>query len=316
VVKNTNFQSDGTNEKIKTIKATAPKSGFNRTKLSDWIIALVCLALITTCILPLLSVLAQSLSSPRAILHREVVFWPVEWHIDAYRDLIFADRRFMRSLGWTAILTVIVTFTNVTMTVLCSYPLTYDKLKGRKIITIFILFTMLFSAGTIPNFVLFRNLGLINNPLVLILPGMISVFWVIVMRKFFLGIPGSLKESAEIDGANPMRILISIILPLSTPVLATAALMYAVGRWNGFTDALMFMQQAQEYHPIQLLLFNIINNNIGIDTTLDPGIAGTPGRSETIRGAAIVVATVPILCVYPWLQRFFVKGVTLGAVKG
>jgi len=316
VVDSNNTNDIKSSEKIQAIKATARKSHLNRIHISDWVIVFVCLLLIVTCILPLMSVFAQSFSSPRAILHREVTFWPVEWHLDAYRDLIFADHRFMRSLGWTAILTVIVTFINVTMTVLCSYPLTYDKLKGRKIITIFILFTMLFSAGTIPNFVLFRNLGLINNPLVLILPGMISVFWVIVMRKFFLGIPASLKESAEIDGANPLRVLTSIYLPLSTPVLATAALMYAVGRWNGFTDALMFMQQAQEYHPIQLLLFNIINNNVGIDTTLDPGIAGTPGRSETIRGAAIVVATVPILCVYPWLQRFFVKGVTLGAVKG
>ena len=315
MVDNTNVQSK-THEEIQAIKDTANKSRLNRVNVGDMFIVLICLILIATCILPLLSVIAQSLSSPRAILHREVTFWPVDVHVDAYRDLIFADRRFMTSLGWTAVLTVIVTFINLTMTVLCAYPLTYDKLKGRRFITVFILFTMLFSAGTIPNFILFSNMGLINSPLVLILPGMISVFWVIVMRKFFQGIPASLKESAEIDGANPLRVLTSIYLPLSTPVLATAALMYAVGRWNGFTDALMFMQGRIEFHPIQLLLFNIINNNIGIDTTLDPGIAGSPGRSETIRGAAIVVATVPILCVYPWLQRFFVKGVTLGAVKG
>ena len=316
MVKNTNIHDGKTLDEIQAIKATGNKSRLNRVRASDWFIVLVCLFLIATCILPLLSVFAQSLSSPRAILHQEVTFWPVEWHFDAYRDLIFADRRFMASLGWTAILTVVATSINIAMTVLCAFPLTYDKLKGRKVITVFILFTMLFSAGTIPNFVLFRNLGLINNPLVLILPGMISVFWVIVMRKFFLGIPSSLKESAELDGAGPLRVLVSIYLPLSAPVLATAALMYAVGRWNGFTDALMFMQGRPEYHPIQLLLFNIINNNIGIDTTLDPGIAGSPGRSETIRGAAIIVATVPILCVYPWLQRYFVKGVTLGAVKG
>jgi len=316
MVKKDETRIDESYEKIQAIKATANKSRLNRVRVTDWVIVLVCLILILTCILPLMSVIAQSLSSPRALLHREVTFWPVDLHVDAYRDLILADRRFMASLGWTAILTVIVTIVNVTMTVLCAYPLTYDKLKGRKIITVFILFTMLFSAGTIPMYILFINLNLINNPLVMILPGMISVFWVIVMRKFFLGIPVSLRESAEIDGASPFRVLTSIILPLSTPVLATAALMYAVGRWNGFTDALMFMQGKPEYHPIQLLLYNIINNNIGIDTTLDPGIAGTPGRSETIRGAAIVVATVPILCVYPWLQKYFVTGMTLGAVKG
>jgi putative aldouronate transport system permease protein len=222
----------------------------------------------------------------------------------------------MRSLAWTAILTVVFTLAALVMTVLCAFPLIYDKLKGRKAFTVFMLFTMFFHAGTIPNFLLFRDLGLLNNPLVLILPGLISVFWVLVMRKFFLGIAARLRESAEIDGAGPGRILMSIYLPLSTPVLATAALMYAVGRWNGFTDALMFMQQAPDFHPIQLLLYNILQNIVAVDTALDPGAAGAPGRSETVRSAAIVVATVPILCVYPWLQKYFVKGVTLGAVKG
>jgi len=292
------------------------KSRLKRPKVGDWIIVAMMLFLIAACLLPLLSVIAQSLSSPSAIMRREVVFWPVDFHLDAYRDVILADTRFMRSLGWTAILTAVFTVAALFMTVLCSYPLTYDKLKGRKVLTVFILFTMLFQAGTIPMFVLFRDLGLLNSPLVLILPGVISVFWVIVMRKFFMGIPSTLREAAEIDGAGPLRALLRIYLPLSTPVLATAALMYAVGRWNGFTDALMFMNRAPEFHPIQLLLYNILQNFVGVDTTLDPGLAQAPGRIETVTSAAIVVATVPILLVYPWLQRYFVTGVTLGAVKG
>jgi putative aldouronate transport system permease protein len=138
------------------------------------------------------------------------------------------------------------------------------------------------------------------------------------MRKFFQGIPESLKESAEIDGAGPLTILVKIYLPLATPALATIGLMYAVGRWNGFTDALMFMQGpgADRWHPIQLLLFNILQGTQGVDTTLDPGAAAAPGRGQTVQAAAIVVAMVPILMVYPWLQKYFVSGVTLGAVKG
>ena len=176
---------------------------------------------------------------------------------------------------------------------------------------------MYFGAGTVPTFILFRNLNLLDSPLVLILPGLISVFLMIIMRKFFLGIPDSLKESAEMDGAGPMTVLVKIYLPLSTPALATLGLMYAVGRWNGFTDALMFMMgsDAARWHPIQLLLFNIINNFTSIDP-LDPGTMAPPGHSEAVQAAAIVVTMVPILMVYPWLQKYFVSGVTLGAVKG
>ena len=135
------------------------------------------------------------------------------------------------------------------------------------------------------------------------------------MRSFMTGIPESLKESAEIDGAGPMRTLLQIILPLSKPVLATVGLFYAVGRWNGFMDALFFLPNAREFHPIQLLLFNIINNIIAVDT-LDPGAAAAPGWGVAVQAAAIVVATVPILCVYPFAQKYFVQGATLGAVKG
>jgi putative aldouronate transport system permease protein len=201
------------------------------------------------------------------------------------------------------------------MTVLCAYPLTYNSLKGRKIITFFIIFTMLFGAGLIPTFVLFRNLGLLNNPLVLILPGSLGVFNIILMRNFFLGIPESLKESAEIDGAGPMTILWKIYIPLSLPSFATIGLFVAVGRWNGFQDALFFLPAAREWHPAQLLLYFIQQNLTAVDVQ-DPGAASAPGWGNTVRAAATVVTMVPILCVYPFIQKYFVKGATLGAVKG
>jgi len=285
-----------------------------RATIGDWVIVVILSLLIISCILPIMTVVATSLSDPTAIMRRDVTFLPVGFQTQAYSDVL-NDSRFMRSLIWTAIVTLIAVVANLTMTVLCAYPLTYDSLKGRKIITTLVIFTMYFGAGLIPTFILFRRLQLLNHPAVLVLPGMISVFFMIIMRNFFLGIPDSLKESAEMDGAGPLRCLIKIILPLSKPVLATVGLFYAVGRWNGFMDALFFLPSAREWHPIQLLLYNIIQGLTAVDA-LDPGDVTAPGMGAATESAAIVIATFPILCVYPFAQKYFVQGATLGAVKG
>jgi len=290
------------------------KSRLRRTTFGDWVIVAFMVLLIITCILPVLTVVATSFSNPGAIMRRDVVFLPVGFHTGAYADVL-GDSRFMWSLAWTAILTAIVVVINLIMTILIAYPLTYDSLKGRKIITVLVVFTMYFNAGLIPTFILYRNLNLLNSPLVLILPGMISVFLFIIMRNFFTGIPDSLKESAEIDGAGTMYVLVRIYLPLSTPVLATVGLFYAVGRWNGFMDALFFLTGATRYHPIQLLLYNVLNNLVNMDV-MDPGAAAAPGWGQAVQAAAIFIAMVPILCVYPWIQKYFVQGATLGAIKG
>jgi putative aldouronate transport system permease protein len=202
------------------------------------------------------------------------------------------------------------------MTILCAYPLTYGWLKGRGLINTLIIFTMYFSAGTIPNYILIKTLGLLNNPLVLIIPNCLSVFNMIILRSFFYSVPDSLRESAEIDGANPFSVLIRIYLPLSTPVLATLALFYAVGRWNGFSDALLYINAAPQYVPIQLKLYQLMNNMASIEMATQEMVAGTvPRASDSIKAAAIMFATIPILVVYPWLQRYFIKGVTMGAIK-
>ncbi|MCL1988487.1 MAG: carbohydrate ABC transporter permease [Firmicutes bacterium] len=285
-----------------------------KTDAGDVGIIIFMLFLIALCILPVMNVVATAFSSPGAVMRQAVTFLPVEFQTGSFMDVL-SDSRFMRSMAWTGILTAIVVVINLFMTILCAYPLTYDSLKGRKIISLFIIFTMLFSAGLIPAFILFRDLGLINNPLVLILPGMISVFNMIIMRNFFMGIPESLKESAEMDGGGPMTVLIKIYLPLSTPVMATIGLFYAVGRWNGFQDALFFLPSAPDWHPIQLLLYNILQNLTAVDA-MDPGASAAPGWGQTVQSAAIVIAMIPILCVYPFVQKYFVQGATLGAVKG
>ncbi|NQX64026.1 carbohydrate ABC transporter permease [Paenibacillus qinlingensis] len=283
------------------------------TRIGDWIIAFICFLCILICLLPLLNILARSLSSASSLVKNEVLILPVGLNFDAY-STVLGDSKYTWALLWTAILTVITTLWSMLMTILCAYPLTYDNLKGKKIITALIIFTMYFSAGTIPTYLLLKELHLLNNPLVLILPNCISVFNVIIMRSFFFGIPESLRESAEIDGAGPLRVLINIYLPLSTPVLATLALFYAVGRWNGFSDALMFMSD-RTYFPIQLLLYNILNSVSSIEVATQEGFS-SPGLSETIKSATVMFATVPILLIYPWLQRYFISGVTIGAVKG
>ena len=199
------------------------------------------------------------------------------------------------------------------MTTLCAYPLIFDKLKGRGFINIFITITMFFNAGAIPNYLLMQKLGLLSNPFVLIIPGCLSVYNMIIMRSFFYGIPDSLRESAEIDGATFFQILVKIYVPLSKPVMATLALFYAVGRWNGYSDALMYMRE-EKYYTLQLLLYNIINNINQVEVATQEGFSA-PGLSESLKAAVVMFSTVPILLVYPWLQRYFIHGVTLGAVK-
>ncbi|MDR2807795.1 MAG: carbohydrate ABC transporter permease [Spirochaetaceae bacterium] len=285
-------------------------------KIGDIAIALVCLLIIIICLFPMLNLFARSLSDPMAIVNRRVSFLPVDPTLESYQ-YVFQDPSFSRSMIWTAFLTVICTIVSLVMTILCAFPLIYDSLKGKGIINTLIIFTMYFSAGTIPNYILMKNLNLLNNPWVLIIPNSLSVFNMIILRSFLYGVPDSLRESAELDGANPFRVLVQIYLPLSMPVLATLALFYAVGRWNGFSDALLYLTSATQYHPIQLKLYNIINNLSSIDIAIQEGsAAGVPSASDGMKAAAVMFATIPILIVYPWLQRYFISGVTIGAVKG
>lgn len=283
-----------------------------RSRIEDLVIAFICSILIITCLLPMLNILARSLSSSEAIIRNEVLLWPKGLNLEAYR-FVLSDAKYTWSLLWTAILTVICTIVAMTMTTICAYPLIYDKLKGRRFFNTLIILTMYFNAGTIPTYLLLKDLHMLNKPIVLVVPSCLSVFYMIIMRSYFYGIPQSLRESAEIDGAGPIRILFNIYLPLSKPVLATLSLFYAVGRWNGFSDALMYMNN-RKYYPIQLLLYNIIKSITSIEIATQEGFT-TPGLTDTIQAATVMFATVPILLVYPWLQKYFITGATLGALK-
>lgn len=287
------------------------------TRIGDFVIAAIVFVTVLVCLLPMVNVLASSLSSSDALIRNEVFLWPKGWNVDAYRTVL-KNTDYTWSLAWTAILTVVCTLLSLTLTICTAFPLIYKNLRGGKFINGMILFTMYFSAGTIPGFILLNNLKMLNSPWALIVPNCISVFNVIVLRSFFFSVPDSLREAAEIDGAGPIRTLITVYLPLSLPSLATLALFYAVGRWNGFSDALMYLTKssAKRYWPIQLYLYQLIQNATQkADVAAQEG-ASTVGVDKTIQMASVMFATVPILVVYPWLQRFFVTGVTIGAVKG
>lgn len=281
-------------------------------KAGDWIFVIICVFICIICLVPMINLLARSLSATEFLIKREVYLWPKGLNFDAY-EMVLTDVKYIKAFFWTVFLTIICTLVSLTMTTLCAYPLIFENLKGRSFFNIFITITMFFNAGTIPNYLLMKSLGLLNHPAVLIIPGCMSVYNMIIMRSFFYGIPDSLRESAEIDGASFIKIMTSIYIPLSKPVFATLALFYAVGRWNGYSDALMYMND-KDYYPLQLLLYNILNNINQVEVATQEGFS-TPGLSESLKAAIVMFSTVPILCIYPWLQKYFIHGVTMGAVK-
>ena len=283
-------------------------------RLFDGVNVILLAISVLVCLAPFIHILAISLSSNRAVTSGDVTLLPIEFDLHAYRS-VFSDMTMIRSLGFTVLLTVLSTVLCMIMTVAAGYPLTKSGLKGKKLIMIVILITMFFSGGIIPEYILVKDLHLLNTIWALVLPGLISPFYLIILISFFNGIPASLEEAAEMDGASPFGTLIRIILPLSLPVLTTLSLFYAVGRWNGFQDTLLYITKAELY-PLQLKLYQLVQNNMITDLTVNEGPSAVRAAPESLKAASVMFATVPILLVYPWLQRYFVNGVMLGAVKG
>ncbi|WP_145318123.1 carbohydrate ABC transporter permease [Paenibacillus xylanexedens] len=266
------------------------------------------------CLAPFIHIIAISLSSNRAIGSGEVSFFPKELSFEAYTK-VFADGSMIRSLIYTIWLTVLSTVLSMVMTIAAAYPLAKSNLKGRKWFMLVIVVTMFFSGGIIPEYILIKNLHLLDSTWGLILPGLISPFYMIILITFFRGIPESLEEAAGIDGSSHFGTLIRIILPLSLPVMATLSLFYAVGRWNGFQDALMYITKPELY-PLQLKLYQMIQQNQITELMQNEGIGAVQVLPESLKAASVIFSTLPILLVYPWLQRYFISGVMVGAVKG
>ena len=280
------------------------------------ILTIVIILFSLTCLLPFVNVAAVSFSSKSAILRGDVSFWPVDFETTAYQA-IFSDKSMTRSLVFTIIITVVYTLFSMIMTILMAYPLTKKRLRGRNFFSFLALFTMYFSGGIIPHYLNIKELGLMDSPWALILPGMLSTYNMIILKSFFQTLPNELEEAAIIDGANDFQVLLKVYLPLSMASLATLTLFYAVGKWNSFQDALYYIQ-TKAYQPLQLKLYHIIKGSQAVDVPALEGGASTVATSvsESIEPASIIFATLPILVVYPFVQRYFVAGVTIGAVKG
>lgn len=279
------------------------------------IIIIILVALISLlCIIPIIYLVCVSLSSSAAVLARRVFLLPVESNFGAY-EAVFSDKAILNSMVFTIWLTVLCSIGSMFVTILAAYPLTKKYLKGRNFFLILIIITMYFGGGTIPEYLLVRNLKLTDTFFSLMLPYILSAFNLIILKTFFSNLPESLEEAAYLDGATHFTVLFRIVLPLSTPVLATLALFYAVGRWNGFQDALMFISKPELY-PLQLKLYMLVYNNQMSEVAIVEGSSSGGITAENLKAAAVMFATVPILLVYPWLQRYFISGVTIGAVKG
>ncbi|MGG4393616.1 carbohydrate ABC transporter permease [Paenibacillus thiaminolyticus] len=272
---------------------------------------LIVLAVIT--ILPIIHVFAMSFVTTEESLSGRFILWPSTWTTEAYR-YIFDTGVFFLSLKNTVWLTVVGTFINVILTALLAYVCSRPQFSARRVIMFLVLFTMLFGGGMIPTYLIVKGTGLINSLWALILPGAISAFNMLVMRDFFESLPESVIESARIDGCGDLRILGRIVFPLSLPILATFTLFYAVGNWNQYFSAILYLNDPDKW-PLQILLRQVVLiGQADIFSNLDPNVPLPP--SVSIQMATVVLASFPIVVLYPFLQRYFVQGLTLGAVKG
>ncbi len=283
-------------------------------RLVDVLIIFVITAAVFTCLVPFLYIVSMSLSSNEAILSQKVTLLPVGLTFETYKTVL-TDKSMLDTMLYTILLTVGYTAVCMVMTICAAYPLTKKRLKGRSFILLLLTITMYFSGGIIPDYVLIKSLNMLDKVWSLVLPGALSVYNMIILKTFFASLPESLDESASIEGANDLTILIRIVLPLSLPAIATLSLFYAVGRWNGFQDALLYITDRKLF-PMQLKLYQIITVNQQLDSQQGEGSMGVVIQPEALKAASIIFATVPILIVYPWLQKYFVSGVMIGAIKG
>ncbi|NGP45559.1 carbohydrate ABC transporter permease [Bacillaceae bacterium SIJ1] len=265
---------------------------------------------------PLLFVVSASFSNPQYVIAGEMWLWPKGFNVDSYQK-VFQNEDIINGFVNTVKYTVAGTFLNVLMTIFAAYPLSRRDLRGRGFIMAFIVFTMFFSGGLIPTYLLIKNLGMLDTFWVMIIPNAVAVWNIIIMRTFFQSIPHELQESATMDGCGNLRILRSIVLPLSLPVIAVMVLFYAVGHWNSYFQALIYLQD-QENFPLQLILRQILIQNQTDDMiqTTTESFLQQQLSVEGLKYAVLIVANLPMLMLYPFLQKYFVKGVMIGSLKG
>lgn len=268
-------------------------------------------------IIPVFSVVMTCFVSQSEIARRgSFILIPEKFDFTAFSLMWNSRRNIIRAYGNTMYRVILGTTLQMFMTITFAYGLSRRNLKGRSLITKYVVVTMLFSGGMIPNFLLVKSLGMYNTRLSMIIPGMLSTWNMLVMRNFFMAIPSSLEDAAIIDGASDVQILTKIVLPLSKATIATIALFYAVAHWNAWFDAMIYVNDVAK-KPMQNLLRDIISSTSGIGALeLDTSIVEETPPSIALQSVVIVITTLPIVCVYPFIQKYFVKGVMVGSIKG
>lgn len=288
------------------------------TKIKEHFFQLIfCLAIglaALSCVLPFIHILSKSISEEAYVIANKVILLPKGFSLQAYKK-IFADHSILRSMFVTVVVTASFTIVGMFLTTCAAYALSRKELKGRKVMVLMIMLTMYFAGGTIPDYLLMSNLKMLDTWWCLILPLSFSAYNFLIMRNnFSASVSESLIESAIIDGADHFKILKSIVIPLTKPILATITLFYAVGRWNAYQDALYYIKQRTDLRPLQLKLYYLIVS--AQESFQAEGVAtGTMTNPEVLKAACVIFATLPIICIYPFAQKYFVQGVMVGAVK-
>ncbi len=306
-------------------KSRLPRSrnDFTPTRIKEpvvdrWFMAGVYILLTTfllVVLLPLVYILASSFSDPLAVSSGQVTFWPIDFTLEGYQRAL-SDSSILTGFGNSLFYTIAGTAISLALTVAIAYPLSRQDFWGRRGITVFVVFTMLFAGGIIPMYLVVQNLGLLDTRWAIILPQAIGVWQVIIAVAFFRSsIPDELYEAAQLDGASDLRFLFSTVLPLSKPLLAVIALMYAIFQWNSYFDALLYLRNPDLF-PLQLVLRNVLILNQAA-----PGLDAAAAMerqqlADLMKYSLIVISTVPVMLVYPFVARFFNKGILIGAVKG
>lgn len=306
--KNQNDNSNRSNEESRAI---------NKFRVSDAVMMIVIALLCATCILPFIHLAAKSISGNGAVMAKQVYFWPKDITFDAYVS-IFKDGSMVRSMGYSVYATLLFTVLGMLACTCAAYPLSKKRLKGKVFFTFILMFPMYFTAGLIPTYMLLGKNGLdmLDTMWVLILPLIYSPYNMLIMKTYFqTSIPDSLEESAFLDGASNFQILLHVVLPLSKPIIATLSLFYAVGRWNAYADNKYYIK-SDKFKMIQYKLSQMVSTATDAQSATLSAEAAVSSTPEVLQAAAIMFVTIPIICIYPFVQKYFVKGAMVGAVKG
>jgi putative aldouronate transport system permease protein len=295
------------------------KKAWTKARVKNLIIDIIIYAFILlvslTCVLPFIHVFSKSISGEAYVIANKIILLPKGITISAYKK-IFADASIVRSLYVSVVVTVLFTIVGMVITICAAYPLSRRELKGRTGLTFLFMFTMYFSGGIIPEYLLMNQLGMLDSWACMILPLAFSPYNLLIMKTSLQSsIPDSLVESAHLDGAGQIRILWSIVLPLSKPIIATLSLFYAVGRWNAYQDALFYIKQRTDLRPLQLKLYYLV---VAATESFQAAVEGSAQLTnpEVLKASCIMFATIPIICIYPFVQKYFVQGTMVGSVKG